>query len=113
MTTADYSERIPNVDLAGDRKLQRALESWQPHFLDWWQSQGPADFQDADVYLRTAISRWTRRAGPPSTTSRCPSTAGASSWPTPSPAAPSPTATTSASRPGSRCPASTAASCSG
>ncbi|MGD9752283.1 MAG: benzoyl-CoA 2,3-epoxidase subunit BoxB [Acidimicrobiia bacterium] len=57
MTTADYSERIPNnVDLAGDRKLQRALESWQPHFLDWWQTQGPADFQDADVYLRTAIS---------------------------------------------------------
>jgi len=27
----DYSERIPNnVDLAEDRRLQRALESWQP-----------------------------------------------------------------------------------
>ncbi|MGZ4552764.1 MAG: benzoyl-CoA 2,3-epoxidase subunit BoxB, partial [Mycobacteriaceae bacterium] len=38
----DYSERIPNnVNLAGDRRLQRALESWQPKFLDWWTSLGP------------------------------------------------------------------------
>jgi len=30
----DYSERIPNnVDLASDRRLQRALEGWQPRFL--------------------------------------------------------------------------------
>jgi benzoyl-CoA 2,3-dioxygenase component B len=29
--TIDYSEKIPNnVDLASDRRLQRALESWQP-----------------------------------------------------------------------------------
>ena len=39
----DYSEKIPNnVDLAGDRKLQRALESWQPNFLNWWVTMGPA-----------------------------------------------------------------------
>ncbi len=57
MSTIDYSERIPNnVDLAGDRKLQRALESWQPHFLDWWEREGPVDFQQADIYLRTAVS---------------------------------------------------------
>src|SRR6266540_257173 len=52
----DYSERIPNnVDLAGDRRLQRALESWQPKFLEWWRDLGPVEFQDRDVYLRTAV----------------------------------------------------------
>src|SRR3569833_260650 len=51
----DYSERIPNnVNLAGDRKLQRALEGWQPKFLDWWKTLGPA-IPTHDVYLRTAI----------------------------------------------------------
>ena len=53
----DYSDRIPNnVDLASNRTLQRALEHWQPAFLSWWRELGPADFQAADVYLRTAIS---------------------------------------------------------
>ncbi len=52
----DYSERIPNnVNLANDRTLQRALEHWQPKFLDWWQEMGPHDFARADVYLRTAV----------------------------------------------------------
>jgi benzoyl-CoA 2,3-epoxidase subunit B len=52
----NYSEKIPNnVDLANDRTLQRALEHWQPHFLDWWRDMGPNDFSSADVYLRTAI----------------------------------------------------------
>jgi len=52
----DYSERIPNnVNLAGDKTLQRALEHWQPHFLDWWREMGPNEFAAADVYLRTAI----------------------------------------------------------
>ena len=53
----DYQERIPNnVDLAGNRTLQRALEHWQPRFLDWWREMGPSDFLAADVYLRTATS---------------------------------------------------------
>jgi benzoyl-CoA 2,3-dioxygenase component B len=53
----DYSDRIPNnVNLSGNRRLQRALEAWQPHFLKWWQELGPAGFQKAEVYLRTAIS---------------------------------------------------------
>jgi benzoyl-CoA 2,3-dioxygenase component B len=53
----DYQELIPNnVDLGGDRSLQRALEHWQPHFLDWWRALGPTDFLGADVYLRTATS---------------------------------------------------------
>ncbi|MEQ3554248.1 benzoyl-CoA 2,3-epoxidase subunit BoxB [Pseudonocardia nematodicida] len=51
----DYGEKIPNnVDLAGDRKLQRALESWQPNFLNWWKTMGPA-VPTQDVYLRTAV----------------------------------------------------------
>jgi benzoyl-CoA 2,3-epoxidase subunit B len=55
MTGIDYSERIPNnVDLASDRRLQRALESWQPRFLDWWSDVGPA-LPTRDVYLRTAV----------------------------------------------------------
>jgi benzoyl-CoA 2,3-epoxidase subunit B len=55
-TTADYSEKIPNnVGLHQDRRLQRALESWQPSFLNWWSSMGPTLPAD-DVYLRTAIN---------------------------------------------------------
>ncbi len=57
MTAVDYDATIPNnVDLAGDRRLQRALESWRPRFIEWWQTLGPVAFQDHDVYLRTAIS---------------------------------------------------------
>src|SRR6202451_1207438 len=42
MTTPDYAEKIPNnVDLRDDRRLQRALESWQPNFLSWGESMGP------------------------------------------------------------------------
>jgi benzoyl-CoA 2,3-dioxygenase component B len=54
--TADYGEKIPNnVDLHEDRRLQRALESWQPNFLSWWESMGPT-LPTQDVYLRTAIN---------------------------------------------------------
>ena len=53
----DYTERIPNnVDLAGDKTLQRALEHWQPAFLNWWSDTGPAVSSALQVYLRTAIS---------------------------------------------------------
>jgi len=53
----DYSQLIPNnVDLSGDRRLQRALENWQPRFLDWWKDMGPDGTSAFDVYLRTAIS---------------------------------------------------------
>ena len=51
----DYHERIPNnVELGSNRALQRALEHWQPHFIDWWKEMGPMAFGNADVYLRTA-----------------------------------------------------------
>ncbi|MFN2452797.1 MAG: benzoyl-CoA 2,3-epoxidase subunit BoxB [Pyrinomonadaceae bacterium] len=53
----DLYERIPNnVNLAGDKRLQRALENWLPNYLEWWKEMGPDGFQDKEVYLRTAIS---------------------------------------------------------
>ena len=56
MSAVDIDARIPNnVGLADDRRLQRALESWQPKFIEWWKELGPAAFQGNDVYLRTAI----------------------------------------------------------
>jgi benzoyl-CoA 2,3-dioxygenase component B len=56
MTTVDIDAKIPNnVDLAGDRRLQRALESWQPKFIRWWEELGPVAYQHNPVFLRTAI----------------------------------------------------------
>ncbi len=53
----DYQERIPNnVSLHENRRLLRALEEWQPRFLQWWSDMGPEGFQARDVYLRTATS---------------------------------------------------------
>jgi len=57
MSSINYSEKIPNnVDLSSDKTLQRALEHWQPGFLDWWQDMGPEGSPNCDVYLRTAVS---------------------------------------------------------
>ena len=57
MSTVNYDERIPNnVNLSEDKRLQRALEKWQPAYLDWWQSVGPQVFKNNEIYLRTAIS---------------------------------------------------------
>jgi benzoyl-CoA 2,3-dioxygenase component B len=57
MSAISLDEKIPNnVALSSDKRLQRALEQWQPRFLDWWREMGPAGFAAADVYLRTAVS---------------------------------------------------------
>jgi benzoyl-CoA 2,3-epoxidase subunit B len=57
MSSINYSEKIPNnVNLSEDRTLQRALEQWQPNYIDWWQDMGPEGSQNFDVYLRTAVS---------------------------------------------------------
>ncbi len=57
MAGIDYVARIPNnVGLADNRRLQRALEEWQPKFLDWWGDMGPLGFQAREAYLRTAVS---------------------------------------------------------
>ena len=53
----NYSEKIPNnVNLSEDRTLQRALEGWQPNFINWWDEIGPVGSEMSDVYLRTAVS---------------------------------------------------------
>ena len=57
MSTVDVNSKIPNnVDLQHDKRLLRALEQWQPNYMQWWMDMGPAGFQGADVWLRTAIS---------------------------------------------------------
>ena len=52
------AEKIPNnVDLSSNKRLQRALEHWQPKYIQWWKDMGPQGFQDHHrVYVRTAIS---------------------------------------------------------
>ena len=53
----DYTTKIPNnVNLTDDRQVLRALESWHPGYIDWWMDMGPEGFQQALVYLRTAVS---------------------------------------------------------
>jgi benzoyl-CoA 2,3-dioxygenase component B len=62
MSRIDYSQRIPNnIHLSENRRLLKALESWQPKFMRWWHELGPVGFQRDDVYLRTAITTDIRR----------------------------------------------------
>ena len=59
MTTpnVDLTGKIPNnVGLSDDVKLRRALETWLPQYLEWWNDMGPSDFADKPVFLRTAVS---------------------------------------------------------
>ena len=56
MPAIDYESKIPNnVDLKSDKRLQRALERWLPGYIDWWKETGPTDFNDKEIYLRTAV----------------------------------------------------------
>ena len=51
-----YDTKIPNnVNLSSDRRVLKALEKWHPGYIDWWTRLIPQQFQDAKVYLRTAI----------------------------------------------------------
>ncbi len=55
-TSVDLSAKIPNnVDLDRDPKLRKALESWQPKYVEWWKEVGPVGFQNKEIYLRTAV----------------------------------------------------------
>ena len=86
MTAVDIDARIPNnVDLADDRRLQRALESWQPKFIEWWKELGPGRLPGQ---RRLPAHRGRRRPGGLGQLrprARCPTTAGASSSPSPKP----------------------------
>jgi benzoyl-CoA 2,3-dioxygenase component B len=53
----DYDGLIPNnVGLNEDLRVRKALETWHPGYIDWWKDMGPEGFQEALVYLRTAVS---------------------------------------------------------
>ncbi len=57
MESINYTDKIPNnVNLAEDKTLQRALEHWQPNYINWWNEMGPEGAMNHDVYLRTAVS---------------------------------------------------------
>ena len=52
----NYDDLIPNnIDLSNDARLKKALERWQPKFLEWWKEAGPDKTRDMEVYLRTAV----------------------------------------------------------
>ena len=57
IVNVDYDGLIPNnVGLNGDTRVKRALEKWHPGYINWWNDMGPEGFQEALVYLRTAVS---------------------------------------------------------
>ena len=56
MSSVDLEAKIPNnVGLRANKRLTMALEKWQPKFLDWWKTVGPSDFNEDQIYLRTAV----------------------------------------------------------
>jgi benzoyl-CoA 2,3-epoxidase subunit B len=56
VVAVNYDDLIPNnVDLSSDAQLKKALERWQPEYLDWWNEAGPENTQEFEVYLRTAF----------------------------------------------------------
>ena len=56
MSNVDLEAKIPNnVGLRDNKRLTMALEKWQPKFIEWWKSTGPSDFNQHDIYLRTAV----------------------------------------------------------
>jgi benzoyl-CoA 2,3-epoxidase subunit B len=54
--SVNYDGLIPNnVGLNSDERVKKALEKWHPGYIDWWMGMGPQGFQNALVYLRTAV----------------------------------------------------------
>src|SRR5437899_6913164 len=57
IVNVDYSTTIPNnVNLTEDRQVLRALEGLHSGNIDWLKTLGTDGFQEAIVYLRTAVS---------------------------------------------------------
>jgi benzoyl-CoA 2,3-epoxidase subunit B len=55
-TAVDYNGLIPNnVGLNDDARVRRALETWHPGYINWWNERGPDGFHSSLVYLRTAV----------------------------------------------------------
>ena len=57
LINVSYDTQIPNnVGLSTDRKVLKALERWHPGYINWWNDLIPKNFQESQVYLRTAVS---------------------------------------------------------
>ncbi len=69
MTAVLSNDKIPNnVDLSPDKRLQRALEQWQPNYLDWWKEMGPGGLPGEGRLPAHRDQRSTPTAGRTSTT---------------------------------------------
>jgi len=52
-----YDTQIPNnVGLSSDKRVLKALEKWHPGYINWWNDLIPDNFQQSQIYLRTAVS---------------------------------------------------------
>src|SRR5262245_24132393 len=57
IVNVDYTTRIPNnVNLTEGWASPPGAGAWHPGYIGWWMAMGPAGFQEALVYLRTAVS---------------------------------------------------------
>lgn len=57
LINVSYDTQIPNnVSLSKDKKVLKALERWHPGYINWWNDLIPKNFQESEVYLRTAVS---------------------------------------------------------
>jgi benzoyl-CoA 2,3-dioxygenase component B len=57
LVNVSYDTIIPNnVGLSSDRRVLKALETWHPGYINWWNDLIPKKFQEGMVYLRTAVS---------------------------------------------------------
>jgi hypothetical protein len=108
MSTVDLEAKIPNnVGLRDNKRLMMALEKWQPKFLEWWKT-GPTDFNRTDDLPAHGGRRRPGRLGALRLREDARLPLGHLPRRRPAPIARSTSATTSASRPGRRCPASSA-----
>ena len=64
----DPEQRQPS----DDKRLQRALEHWQPKYLEWWRDMGPGGLPGQHESTCAPRSAWTPTAGRTSTTSKMP-----------------------------------------
>jgi benzoyl-CoA 2,3-dioxygenase component B len=57
LSNVSYDTLIPNnVGLSSDKRVLKALEKWHPGYINWWNELIPQNFQNSEVYLRTAVS---------------------------------------------------------
>ncbi len=107
-----YDTKIPNnVNLSSDRRVLKALEKWHPGYIDWWTRLIPQQFQNANVYLRTAIGVETRWLGQIRLCEDAGNIAGVSCWRRKSRTARLPLVNMLAKRPGRKCRANIAPCC--